>query len=113
MTPLERLAEIERILSESRIKVSELAAGIEDIIAAKNKMAQLGLTEDSTAEDISLAFANSVDLEAPMKETITTLLNKEMSKEIRDGISKLRTSAESWGTLAGNILGTIAAIGLR
>jgi hypothetical protein len=109
-TVKEKLDAVAAIYQDAQAKAAPLLAELEPYLDAAKAAHKLGLTADSTADEIIAAFANRVDLTAPNVNVVPSVLEAGAPGQIQQAGEQLVATWQLIGTTIGQVVGIIAGL---
>lgn len=110
MTVKERLEKAAEILQKAQTEAAPYLEGLDDYLAAAAAAHRLGLTEESSSDDIINVFANATPDELPYFKIIPQTLEAGAPKAIKDAGEQLISTFKAIGTTIGSVIGIIAGL---
>jgi hypothetical protein len=109
-TVKEKIDAIAAIFAEAQEKAGPLLAELQPYLDVAREAERMGLSEDSTAEQIIDAFAGKLDLAIPAPTIVPQVLSAGAPKQIREAGESLLATHRTIGALIGQVAGIILAL---
>jgi hypothetical protein len=105
-----RLDQVAAIFRDAQQRAEPLLADLQPYLDAARQAERMGLSADSTPEQIIEAFAGRVDLALPTTQVVPSVLQAGDPQAIREAGESLIATHKAVGSLIGNVLGIIAGL---
>jgi hypothetical protein len=109
-TVKERIDQVNEIFRRAAVEAGPLMADLKQYRAAIAKAEALGLTADSTADEVIEAFARGVDIGPPLREQIPQVLATGAPAEIDKAAQTLIETHKALGATVGQIAGIVLGL---
>ncbi len=109
MSVLEKLAELKAIYADADAKAAPLIAELGPYVEAAAEAKRLGLGPNSTASEITKAFAGAVNANPRVQAIIPTLLDADAAERTKalaqEVLDVYKTNGSSLGAIVGGLVG--------
>jgi hypothetical protein len=109
-TVKEKIDALAQMYNEVNERAKPLLAELQPYLDVAREAERLGLSADSTAEEIIDAFAGKLDLSIPAPTIVPQVLSAGAPQQIREAGESLNAASRTIGALVGQVAGIVLGL---